>query len=91
MTTYKSATTFVLTAGAAAALAAAAAPASAGGIGDILSPAFGTNCANHKPPSHAASATTTGTGGDNEIQNGLVNVDDVAIRILGSGSNTDIG
>ncbi|MFJ3842237.1 hypothetical protein ACIPY6_43065 [Streptomyces sp. NPDC090054] len=93
MTTYKSATTFVLTAGAAAALAAAAAPASAGGIGDILSPAFGTNCANHKPPSHAAGATTTGTGTGTggEIQNGLVNVDDVAIRILGSGSNTDIG
>ncbi|MDA5284316.1 hypothetical protein [Streptomyces sp. Isolate_45] len=72
-------------------------------IGDILSPAFGTNCANHKPPSHAAGATGTGTGtgggggggddddDDNEIQNGLVNVDDVAIRILGSGSNTDIG
>ncbi|MGW6971517.1 hypothetical protein [Streptomyces sp. NPDC054952] len=62
MTTYKAATTFVLTAGAAAALATAAAPASAGGIGDILSPAFGTNCANLNTASHAAGATTTGTG-----------------------------
>ncbi|MFD3760814.1 hypothetical protein [Streptomyces sp. NPDC058622] len=59
MTTYKAATTFVLTAGAAAALAAAAAPASAGGIGDILSPAFGTNCANHNTGPHAAGTTTT--------------------------------
>ncbi|MFJ9079469.1 hypothetical protein ACIRO3_30165 [Streptomyces sp. NPDC102278] len=60
MTTYKAATTFVLTAG--AAVAAAAAPASAGGVGDILSPAFGTNCANHDTVPHAAGATTTGTG-----------------------------
>ncbi|MCY0954105.1 hypothetical protein [Streptomyces sp. H27-S2] len=58
MTTYKAATTFALTAGAAA-LAAAAAPASAGGIGDILSPAFGTNCANHNTGPHAAGAPTT--------------------------------
>lgn len=62
MTTYKAATTFVLTAGAAAALAAAAVPASAGGIGDVLSPAFGTNCANHNTGPHAAGTTTTGTG-----------------------------
>ncbi len=59
MSTYKAATTFVLTAGAAAALAAAAAPASAGGIGDILSPAFGTNCANLKTASHAAWGTAS--------------------------------
>ncbi|MEU9418138.1 hypothetical protein [Streptomyces sp. NPDC048272] len=58
MTTYKAATTFVLTAG--AAVAAAAAHASAGGIGDILSPAFGTNCANHHTVPHAAGATGTG-------------------------------
>ncbi|WP_392895556.1 hypothetical protein [Streptomyces sp. LN699] len=63
MTTYKAATTFVFTAGAAvAALTAAATPASAGGIGDILSPAFGTNCANHRTAPHAAGATTAGTG-----------------------------
>ncbi|WP_392893178.1 hypothetical protein [Streptomyces sp. LN699] len=62
MTTYKAATTLVLTAGAAAALATAAAPASAGGVGDLLSPAFGTNCANHDTVPHAAGATTAGTG-----------------------------
>ncbi|WP_392895738.1 hypothetical protein [Streptomyces sp. LN699] len=62
MTTYKAATTFVLTAGAAAALAAAAAPASAGGIGDFLSPAFGINCANLNTGAQAAGHTTRGSG-----------------------------
>ncbi|MEU1021036.1 hypothetical protein ABZ366_02800 [Streptomyces sp. NPDC005904] len=41
---------------------AAAGPASAGGIGDILSPAFGTNCSNLKNGTHASGATTAGTG-----------------------------
>ncbi|WP_037897633.1 hypothetical protein [Streptomyces sp. NRRL S-920] len=40
----------------------AAAPASAGGIGDFLSPAFGTSCANHNARSQANGATTAGTG-----------------------------
>lgn len=39
-----------------------AAPATAGGIGDFLSPAFGTNCANHHTRPHATGATTAGTG-----------------------------
>ncbi|MCX5078720.1 hypothetical protein OHA84_00810 [Streptomyces sp. NBC_00513] len=117
MTAYKAATTFLLTAGAAAALAAAAAPASAGGIGDILSPAFGTNCANHDTVPHATGATTTGTGaadgnllglplgsplnqcggadmpdggGDIDSQNGLANLYDVPIGVLGSASNKEI-
>ncbi|MFD6438144.1 hypothetical protein [Streptomyces venezuelae] len=41
---------------------AAAGPAFAGGIGDVLSPAFGTNCANHNIGALAAGATTAGTG-----------------------------
>ncbi|MFF3343623.1 chaplin family protein [Streptomyces flavidovirens] len=45
-----------------AGMALGAAPsASAGGIGDFLSPAFGTNCANHHG-AHAAGTTTHGTG-----------------------------
>ncbi|MFJ7063730.1 hypothetical protein ACIQVA_39870 [Streptomyces microflavus] len=43
----------------------AAAPASAGGIGDFLSPAFGVNCANHNTGTQAAGATTAGTGAAN--------------------------
>lgn len=39
-----------------------AVPASAGGIGDFLSPAFGTNCANHHTRPHATGTTTAGTG-----------------------------
>lgn len=41
---------------------ATAGPASAGGIGDFLSPAFGTNCANHNSRPHATGTTTAGTG-----------------------------
>ncbi|MGK5640111.1 hypothetical protein ACSNOK_17600 [Streptomyces sp. URMC 126] len=39
-----------------------ASPASAGGIGDVLSPAFGTNCANQHNGIHSNGATTRGTG-----------------------------
>ncbi|GAA0611802.1 hypothetical protein GCM10010394_47010 [Streptomyces crystallinus] len=39
-----------------------ATPASAGGIGDFLSPAFGTNCANHNTGAHADGLTHHGTG-----------------------------
>ncbi|MEU9419846.1 hypothetical protein [Streptomyces sp. NPDC048272] len=46
----------------AAALAAAATLAFAGGVGDILSPAFGINCANHDTVPHAEWATIVGTG-----------------------------
>ncbi|MFD5098322.1 chaplin family protein [Streptomyces albidochromogenes] len=39
-----------------------ATPASAGGIGDFLSPAFGSNCANQNTGAHAAGETRQGTG-----------------------------
>jgi hypothetical protein len=39
-----------------------AGPASAGGVGDLLSPAFGTACANHHTGARASGATTHGTG-----------------------------
>ncbi|MFE4862340.1 hypothetical protein [Streptomyces sp. NPDC056670] len=39
-----------------------AAPASAGGIGDFLSPAFGTSCASHNIGSNTVGNTTVGTG-----------------------------
>lgn len=41
---------------------ASASPASAGGIGDFLSPAFGTSCANLNNGAHAAGNTHHGTG-----------------------------
>ncbi|MET9936348.1 MULTISPECIES: hypothetical protein [unclassified Streptomyces] len=41
---------------------AGAAPASAGGIGDFLSPAFGVTCANHHTGARADGATAAGTG-----------------------------
>ncbi|MFF3343652.1 hypothetical protein [Streptomyces flavidovirens] len=39
-----------------------AAPAAAGGIGDFLSPAFGTACANLNNGARAHGVTTQGTG-----------------------------
>ncbi len=39
-----------------------ATPASAGGIGDFLSPAFGTTCANHHSTPRATDTTSAGTG-----------------------------
>ncbi|MGW6062616.1 hypothetical protein [Streptomyces sp. NPDC055189] len=41
---------------------AAAPPASAGGIGDFLSPAFGTSCANHRTGGHMVGRTAYGEG-----------------------------
>ncbi|MET9428520.1 chaplin family protein [Streptomyces sp. NPDC003036] len=41
---------------------ATAAPASAGGVGDFLSPAFGTSCANQHTGARANGTTTHGTG-----------------------------
>ncbi|MEU2764728.1 MULTISPECIES: chaplin family protein [unclassified Streptomyces] len=49
---------------------ATATPASAGGIGDFLSPAFGTSCAN-KYGAQAQGATTHGTGAANGNLAGL--------------------
>ncbi|WP_143203395.1 hypothetical protein [Streptomyces sp. CB02130] len=40
----------------------AADSAFAGGVGDFLSPAFGTDCANLHTGAHAAGATTHGSG-----------------------------
>lgn len=47
--------------------AATAAPAAAGGVGDFLSPAFGTACTNLNHGARATGATThtTGTAGGN--------------------------
>ncbi|MGZ3097144.1 hypothetical protein [Streptomyces sp. H72] len=49
---------------------ATATPASAGGIGDILSPAFGTTCGNHGS-THATGVTTHTTGAANGNLAGL--------------------
>ncbi|MDQ0577978.1 hypothetical protein [Streptomyces rishiriensis] len=48
-----------------------AAPASAGGIGDFLSPAFGVSCANLNNGAHANGTTTQGTGAANGNLAGL--------------------
>ncbi|GGY64251.1 MULTISPECIES: hypothetical protein [Streptomyces] len=40
-------------------------PAAAGGVGDFLSPAFDTNCANQRTGADAAGRTTNGTGAAN--------------------------
>ncbi|MFD0549908.1 chaplin family protein [Streptomyces rectiviolaceus] len=61
MTMRKTATTFALTATAAGATLATASPVAAGGVGDFLSPAFGTSCTNHHG-TRADGATTHGTG-----------------------------
>ncbi|MFW3470110.1 hypothetical protein ACN24M_01215 [Streptomyces microflavus] len=37
-------------------------PAHAGGVGDFLSPAFGTDCENHHTTPYATGTTTAGTG-----------------------------
>ncbi|MGI5484870.1 chaplin family protein [Streptomyces lavendofoliae] len=46
---------------------AGAAPASAGGIGDFLSPAFGTSCLNQRVGAHATGETrhSAGSAGGN--------------------------
>lgn len=70
MTYSRALTALTLTATAIAGGILAAAPASAGGIGDVLSPAFGTDCANHHG-AHADGATTAGTGAANGSLLGL--------------------
>ncbi|MFE2267569.1 hypothetical protein [Streptomyces griseosporeus] len=47
-----------------------AAPAAAGNLVPIVSPAFGTFCANHRSP-HASGATTHGTGAGSSNLAGL--------------------
>ncbi|MGI5484806.1 hypothetical protein [Streptomyces lavendofoliae] len=54
--------TAALTGVALGAVLASAAPASAGGIGDVLSPAFGTMCGNLNNGARANGSTTHGTG-----------------------------
>lgn len=61
MTTRRALNALIVTVAALGAGAATAAPASAGGIGDFLSPAFGTSCTNQHG-AHAAGATTQDTG-----------------------------
>ncbi|MVO90212.1 DUF320 domain-containing protein [Streptomyces sp. p1417] len=62
MTPRKTVTRVALVAATTAGMAlTVASPASAGGVGDFLSPAFGTDCANHHG-SHAAGTTTRGSG-----------------------------
>ncbi|MEU2957106.1 hypothetical protein [Streptomyces xanthochromogenes] len=67
MTIKKSALAVLITAAASGAGMVTAAPATAGGIGDVLSPAFGTDCANLNTHAQAAGTTTrgSGTGGGN--------------------------
>ncbi|WP_228974818.1 hypothetical protein [Streptomyces sp. DH12] len=67
----KTATAFVLTATAAGTILATTSPATAGGVGDFLSPAFGTSCANHHTGARAEGATTHGTGAANGNLAGL--------------------
>ncbi len=63
MITWRTATTTVtLTAVSAGVALTAATPATAGGVGDFLSPAFGTSCANLLTGARAEGATTHGTG-----------------------------
>lgn len=63
--------TAVVAVGVVGASTATAAPAAAGGIGDFLSPAFGTACANHYTGAHAEGVTTHGTGAANGNLAGL--------------------
>ncbi|MFF3018198.1 hypothetical protein [Streptomyces sp. NPDC057939] len=60
-------TAFTVTSAVAAGGLLAASPAAAGGIGDFLSPAFGTSCTNHHG-TLAGGVTTSGTGaGDGNL------------------------
>lgn len=67
MSTRKTMSTAVVAAVIVGTGAATAAPAAAGGVGDFLSPAFGTACANLNNGARATGATThtTGTAGGN--------------------------
>ncbi|WP_126882892.1 hypothetical protein [Streptomyces sp. WAC05374] len=59
------------TAAALGTVVAAAGPASAGGVGDFLSPAFGTSCGNHNTGARIGGTTTHGTGAANGNLAGL--------------------
>ncbi len=63
MSTSRIATSLALAAAVLATGFTAAAPASAGGIGDFLSPAFGTSCANHKTHTAPQGRAHTDSGG----------------------------
>ncbi|WP_073224281.1 hypothetical protein [Streptomyces sp. NBRC 110465] len=71
MTLYRRTLSALAVVAAAGGSLATAAPASAGGVGDFLSPAFGTDCANHRVGTQAAGATTAGTGAANANVLGL--------------------
>ncbi|UZI33476.1 hypothetical protein [Streptomyces sp. VB1] len=62
MTMRKAAILFMIPAAATGTVLGTAAPASAGGIGDFLSPAFGISCANQNTGAHATGSTRQGTG-----------------------------
>jgi hypothetical protein len=62
MTMRNTATVLALTVSAAGAVLTTSSPAAAGGVGDLLSPAFGTSCANRHTGARADGATTHGTG-----------------------------
>ncbi|MFQ3556001.1 hypothetical protein QZN11_04215 [Streptomyces gramineus] len=55
-------TAFAIWAAGTTASLGAASPAAAGGVGDFLSPAFATSCANQHTGANAAGKTTNGTG-----------------------------
>ncbi|MFI1377235.1 chaplin family protein [Streptomyces longwoodensis] len=62
MITKSTATALGLLAASVGAGLASASPASAGGVGDFLSPAFGTSCTNQHTGAHADGITQYGTG-----------------------------
>lgn len=62
MKTRKITTALAVSAAVAAAALGTATPAAAGGVGDFLSPAFGTMCDNLNNGAHAIGSTTSGTG-----------------------------
>lgn len=55
-------TVLTLTSAVTAGVLLTSSPVFAGGVGDVLSPAFGTDCANRNVGSRAAGATVSGTG-----------------------------
>ncbi|MER7110589.1 hypothetical protein [Streptomyces sp. NPDC000229] len=67
MSTHKAMSTAVVAAAIVGTGVGTAAPAAAGGVGDFLSPAFGTACANLNNGARATGSTThtTGTAGGN--------------------------
>ncbi|MGA5096771.1 chaplin family protein [Streptomyces lavendulocolor] len=62
MTMRKITTALAVTAAGTAAALGTTTPAAAGGVGDFLSPAFGTMCGNLNNGAHAVGSTTSGPG-----------------------------